>query len=163
MKEYVQAVVDSFLKEGKIDAEALSEAIRVGVRRRRKKRVDPEQRKRWREYYRRNKAKILRKVKQWARKNKAALKQYAKKYRQMFGKKEGVDLAEDIDMLRDRVEELISFVEEIEADGTEELLSTLEELAEMLEGVEELDDEEVGEIEDMLDDIEKAILAVEED
>ncbi len=162
MKEHVQAVVDSFLKEGRIDSEALSEAIRVGVRKRKRK-VDPGQRRKWKEYYRKNRAKILRRVKQWARKNKAVLKQYAKKYRQMFGKKEGVDLVEDVDMLRDRVEELISFVEEIEADGTEELLSTLEELAEMLDEVEELDEEEVGEIEEMLDEIEKAILAVEED
>ena len=162
MKEHVKAIVEHFLSTGRVDTDRFKEALRVGIRKRRKKRTDPEQRRKWREYYRKNRSRILRRARQWARKNKTALRQYAKKYRQMFGKREGREPeVKDIEVLRDKVEELISFIEEVDAEGTEELLSELEELQEMLDSIDELDEEEVVDVEEMLGEIEKAILGID--
>ena len=156
-------------KDEKEEKEIL-EAIRVGIRKMRHKVVPASVRAKRKAYYRRNKAKILRAVKQWAKRNKTALKQYRKKFRQRFGESQNATQLPTIDELLERVNALLEILGELEdTKDIKSAIAELEYIADFLEGLKENDIDEkdveaaIENIDALLADIEELFFGEEEE
>ena len=148
-------------KDEKEDKEIL-EAIRVGIRKMRHKVVPAQVRAKRKAYYRRNRAKILRAVKQWAKRHKNELKQYRKRFRQRFGESQNATQLPTIDELLERVNTLLEILGELE--DTKEIKSAIAELeyiADFLEGLKDSDVDE-KELEGAIENIDALLADVEE-
>ena len=160
LKPVVEKLNSLYGKE-KVDRELL-ETIRVGVRKMRHRVVSATVRAKRRAYYRRNRAKILRAVKQWAKRHKAALKQYRKKFRQRFGESENATQLPTIDELLERINALLEILGELEdVSEIKSAIAELEFLSDFLEGLKESDvDEE--EVEAAIENVDALLTDLEE-
>jgi len=160
LKPVVEKLNSLYGKE-KLDKELL-ESIRVGVRKMRHRVVPATIRAKRRAYYRRNRTKILRAVKQWARRHKAALKQYRKKFRQRFGESKNATQLPTIDELLERVNALLEILGELEdARDIKAAIAELEFLSEFLEGLKEGDVDE-KEVEAVIENVDALLTDIEE-
>jgi len=155
-------------KDEKEEKEIL-EAIRVGIRKMRHKVVPAQVRAKRKAYYRRNRSKILRAVKQWAKRNKTALKQYRKKFRQRFGESQATQLP-TIDELLERINALLEILGELEdTKDIKSAIAELEYIADFLEGLKDNDIDEkdieaaIENIDALLADIEELFFGEEEE
>ena len=146
------------------------ETIRVGIRKMRHRVVPASVRAKRKAYYRRNRAKILRAVKQWAKRHKNELKQYRKRFRQRFGESQNATRLPTIDELLERINALLEILGELE--DTKDLKAAIAELEYMADFLEELKDNDVDEkdleaaienIDALLADVEEFFFGEEED
>ncbi len=148
-------------KDEKEEKEIL-EAIRVGIRKMKHKVVPASVRAKRKAYYRRNKAKILRAVKQWAKRNKTALKQYRKKFRQRFGESQNATQLPTIDELLERVNALLEILGELEdTKDIKSAIAELEYIADFLEGLKDSDVDE-KDVEAAIENIDALLADIEE-
>jgi len=160
LKPLIEKLSDLYKNE-KEDKDIL-ETIKVGVRKLRHKIVPASVRAKRKAYYRRNRAKILRAVKQWAKKHKNELKQYRKRFRQRFGESNNAIQLPTIDELLERVNILLEILGELE--NTKEIkfaIAELEYIADFLEGLKDSDVDE-KELEGVIENIDALLADIEE-
>jgi len=159
LKPLIEKLTELY-KDEKEDKELL-ETIRVGVRKMRHKVVPASVRAKRKAYYRRNRAKILRAVKQWAKRHKNELKRYRKKFRQRFGEANASKLP-TIDELLERVNALLEILGEL--DDGKEVKSAVAELEFIADFLESLKNSKVKEkeLEGVIENLDALIADLEE-
>ncbi len=151
----VKLLVEQYLETGEVDPMLVSEAIRVGVRKGKTPKTDPEKRKKAKEYYKKHRAEILKKAKEYRKKNKKKLQAYAKAYRQKFG--ESVE-EKDWQALLETLQELLDIAEEVDPVLTVLIYKAINDI-----DAGQVEEEDYQDYKEMIDEITQALIGEDDD